>query len=333
MFRASNFLLLLFFSPHLSYSWQAHSTVGFHPRKQALEFSGRSLRVASTDFVPQVNPNVETNAMSLSGVPYESVLSGLDRLYPPQGLHIRNAASRTDGYWKFISQGEEPPMDLTYGEFDFHFFAQLLDRAHYHFFQHDTQRPLSWEGKVFADLGSGTGRLVLGAAALHPGWKVCRGIELLEGIYNVAEENLSKCKRKDSSGDNDSWVLPYPCPVTQTVDSELRMAPIDLKCGSFDDPYEYLGDIDCAFVFSSCFSSELMGKLGRAIGRQFQPGSIIITTDYMLPLENRIDPVVGDASIPSGTYRLELVEKLDGWCWLTGGDSTAYIHRVVKSLS
>lgn len=332
MVRTEKKLLLLFFLPDPSYSWQTSSTVDFHPGKitSRRHFSGKQLGVASTDFVPQANPTVETNALSLSGVSYESVLSGLNELYPPQGLHIRNAASRTDGYWKFISQGEEPPMDLTYGEFDFHFFAQLLDRAHHHYFQYAAQRPTSWDGKVFTDLGSGTGRLVLGAAALHPGWKVCRGIELLEGINNVAAENLSKCKSEASLGDN-SYVLPYSCP--QKVNSALVMAPVDLKCGSFDDPYEYLGDTDCAFVFSSCFSPELMEKLGRAIGRQFQPGSIIITTDYKLPLENRIDPVEGDASIPSGTYRLELVEKLDGWCWLTGGDSTAYIHRVVKSLS
>jgi hypothetical protein len=39
-----------------------------------------------------------------------------------------------------------------------------------------------------------------------------------------------------------------------------------------------------------------------------------------------------DESMPHGEYELELLEKVDGWCWLMGGESTAYIHRVKKSL-
>jgi hypothetical protein len=37
--------------------------------------------------------------------------------------------------------------------------------------------------------------------------------------------------------------------------------------------------------------------------------------------------------MPSGDYRIDLLEKIDGWCWLMGGESTAYIHRVKSSLS
>lgn len=29
---------------------------------------------------------------------------------------------------------------------------------------------------------------------------------------------------------------------------------------------------------------------------------------------------------------MELIESVDGYCFVTGGDSTVYIHRVVKSL-
>ena len=31
-------------------------------------------------------------------------------------------------------------------------------------------------------------------------------------------------------------------------------------------------------------------------------------------------------------YEIQLLEKIDGWCWLLGGKSTAYIHRVQTSL-
>jgi SAM-dependent methyltransferase len=273
---------------------------------------------------PQVNPNLETGKKSLSGIYHESVLSALDQLYPPQGLQMRNAASRTDGYWAFISQGEEPPMDLTYGEFDFHFFAQILDRAHHHYYyqSHEENTPNTWKDKVMLDMGSGTGRLVLGAASLHPDWKECRGIELLQGIHDFAVEKLAEC-----TGDNASRVLPS---VVENS-SPLTMAPVKLTCGSFEDPSISLGDVDCAFAFSSCFSTDLMKRLGQAVGRQCKPGAIIITTDYMIPLENSIPPIEEDDR--TGSYKLELAEKLDGWCWLTGGESTAYIHRVVHGLS
>jgi hypothetical protein len=79
-------------------------------------------------------------------------------------------------------------------------------------------------------------------------------------------------------------------------------------------------------------SEDLMGSLSKSIGRQCKPGALVITTEFMLPLEGTIDPFQEDPRVPSGSYELELVEKVEGWCWLTGGDSTAYIHRVVKSL-
>ena len=36
--------------------------------------------------------------------------------------------------------------------------------------------------------------------------------------------------------------------------------------------------------------------------------------------------------MPHGPYEIQLLEKIDGWCWLMGGESTAYIHRVKTSL-
>ena len=36
--------------------------------------------------------------------------------------------------------------------------------------------------------------------------------------------------------------------------------------------------------------------------------------------------------MPHGHYEIQLLEKISGWCWLLGGESTAYIHRVVTSL-
>ena len=107
-------------------------------------------------------------------------------LYPPQNLEQRNAQSRTNGYWPYINNGQKPPQQLKHGEFDFYFFAQLIDKALGYYdgtsfgsnvdnnnttgiaaSPDTTHTNNTWEGKVFADIGSGTGRLVLAAAALH----------------------------------------------------------------------------------------------------------------------------------------------------------------------
>jgi hypothetical protein len=118
-------------------------------------------------------------------------------LYPPTDLEKRNATSRSDGYLPFINNGQEPPKQYTYGEFDLYFFAELLDRALDYHTVCD-----SWNEKVFTDVGSGSGRLVFAAAALHPGWRLCRGVEVLESIHDVAVlETLEKCRHTlDTSG-------------------------------------------------------------------------------------------------------------------------------------
>mmetsp|Transcript_10601 Transcript_10601/g.21026 ORF Transcript_10601/g.21026 Transcript_10601/m.21026 type:complete len:486 (-) Transcript_10601:999-2456(-) len=321
--------------------------------------------------VPEKNPNVNPNAKSLSGVSLSFVSAGIDALYPPTELAIRNAKSRTDGYWKYLERGEQPPQQYTYGEFDLEFFAELLDVAwgriqkwNEECISRDreickNQKKSAWENKVFCDIGSGTGRLVIAAAALHPHWKLCRGLEILQSIHEVSVEIASRCEvlkeninpDKYQSTSNDpceirerspSHALCIPCQRNDestavdrndTLSASIPLAPLNFTCGSFADPYEYLGDIDCAFVFSSCMGSDLIEELSRAIGRQCKPGTIIITTEFPLFLRGKIDPVDGDDTIPSGEYEIQLLEKIDGWCWVMGGKSAAYIHQVRTSLS
>ena len=117
-----------------------------------------------------------------------------------------------------------------------------------------------------------------------------------------------------------------------TANDDLSLAPIQFSCGSFEDPYEYIGDADVIFVFSTCWTPDLMKSLSECIGRQCKPGTIAITTEFQMPLLGRIDKVEGDDEFPTGEYELEVVEKVDGYCGVTGGTSTAYIHRVVRSL-
>lgn len=154
--------------------------------------------------VPEENPSLAPDARS-SLAPHTSVndvLRGLHALYPPTSLDARNAASRADGYWRYVNENREPPKHLTYGEFDLTFFARLLDEARDLFESDDDESTEGWNGRVFCDVGSGTGRLVLAAAALHPGLKAARGVEVLEGIHNMAEETLEKCRVTDDDDDD-----------------------------------------------------------------------------------------------------------------------------------
>jgi len=157
----------------------------------------------------------------------------------------------------------------------------------------------------------------------------------LNGIHELALENLEKCEKNGSveKSGNASEKIEHVLRFSQNnLVGELPLAPIEFSCGSFEDPYEYIGDADVVFVFSSCMSEEMMGKLSRAFGLKCKPGTIIIITDYELPLEGYIDTVAGNPDLISGDYKHKLLENIDGWCWITGGDSTAYIYQVVESL-
>ena len=103
----------------------------------------------------------------------------------------RNAASRKDGYWPFIAKKEEPPQSLTYGEYPLPFFLELVEKAaRYAGLEED------YSQACMADLGSGTGRLVLWAA-INQRWKSCLGVELLPDLHRVATEQLALARASE----------------------------------------------------------------------------------------------------------------------------------------
>ena len=275
----------------------------------------------------RTNPSVHPDTTSpISGVRYSQVLDGLHRLYPPSELETRNALSRKDGYWPYIREGKEPPNSFTYGEFDFYFFAQLLDRVHEIWkYENGESFMRDWSDKVFVDIGSGTGRLVVAAASLHPSWKACRGIELLPSIHDSAVDIVEQHCRHSTNGNGNT---------EKTLVSEgqaLPMAPVDLVCGSFDDDHVRLGDSDVIFMFSSAVDQSLLTQLSHAIGRECKPGTLVITTDYPLDLEGTVTISSHAGQQQQHAFRLEKVDEIDGWCWCTGGQTTAHIHRVSQS--
>lgn len=253
---------------------------------------------------PIEDPNAKLATKSLAGVSYQDVLQGLDGLYPPTDYSQRNQISREGGYWPFIKGGEEPPRELTYGEFDLPFFAEIIDKAN-SFAAADSIG--SWAGKTFCDIGSGTGRLVISAAALHPDMKLCRGVEYLTEIHEFGEQIVWQCRNGMYVSDDRST---------------LPMAPIELTRGSIGDPYTYIADIDVAFISSSAMTSDVLEMISVAVGTQCKVGTIVVSTDYEIPSEGIVD---------GKSYKLELLEVLDGYCWVVGGTSTAYFYRLVQS--
>lgn len=341
--------------------------------------------------VPENNPTANPETVSgVSGVRYSDVFAGLSKLFPPAELDQRNALSRKDGYWPFINEGKDPPECFTYGEFDFYFFAELMDKAHaYCKESHDDDdesdnRKQGWTDKVFVDIGSGAGRLVMAAATLHPTWKQCRGIELLTSMHESAQNMVAKnCKVEENMEHDDKHFSEIMStmqsaleaddnitaihemlgfentkeePETDSTDEErgenenaegsnkhisyrlpidadrsLPMAPMEFVCGSFADPYVHFGDADLIFMFSSALSDELLTELSQAIGRQCKPGTLVITTDYHLDLDGYVPIVPRDDCFSSGPFKFAILDRVDGWCWCTGGQATAYIHRLDQS--
>lgn len=247
----------------------------------------------------EVNPE----STSLANIRYKTALSTLNQIYPTEAIEERYTKSRSDGYWAYIRNGEEPPLEYTYGEFDFLFFAHLLDRAHIHYLNdngNNSNEEKSWKDKTFLDIGSGSGRLVIGASSLHPNMKLCRGIEILNGIHDIAVEKLED--------------------IHTNKKYNMKLSPISFECASITSPnIRNLKDVDVCFMFSSCMKGALLNEIGSAIGKQLKKGAIVITTDYSLIFEPAQE---------SNKY-FRIMEVIHGYCEVVGGTTTAFVHRVI----
>ena len=89
----------------------------------------------------------------------------------------------------------------------------------------------------------------------------------MPGLHQSALEQLAKCG-SDESGSRT---------LTAADGESIPLSPVELRCGSFADPNENISDADLCFVFSTCFDEETMGMVGKFIGRQCKPGTIVIT--------------------------------------------------------
>jgi len=73
---------------------------------------------------------------------------------------------------------------LTYGEVDFVSIGEIFETI-------NNRYGGIPQGGVFYDLGSGTGKGAIAAAVLHP-FQECKGIEILEGLFDISMEFKQK---------------------------------------------------------------------------------------------------------------------------------------------
>lgn len=73
--------------------------------------TNNSLR--QSNLIPEENPHANPDATSKAGVRYGTVISGLSHLFEPKELDKRNALSRSDGYWPYISDEDGPPQGMV----------------------------------------------------------------------------------------------------------------------------------------------------------------------------------------------------------------------------
>ena len=219
---------------------------------------------------------------------HQSQLVAFEKLFPSSELSMRNAASRKDGYWPFVGRKEEPPLELTYGEFPLPFFSKVMEKARAH-------AALGAGDGVFCDLGSGAGRLVIWAAAIDT-WSEVRGVECLPSLHTAACTKL-----------NEANALPE-------LDLLTPSECIQLREGSWNDPDLFdWGQVDVAFAYSTAFpvnTDGVLAELSAALTPRLREGCIVCTTDYKLD-------AVGFKLLE------EIVDANEG----VGGDSVAYIYR------
>ena len=118
--------------------------------------------------------------------------------------------------------------ELIYGEVVFMYFIPILEYA----------KPKL--GEIFWDLGCGAGKPLITASLAFPELKVCRGIELLEKLADLAEEIAVNTKR-------------------QCEEKQSKCAPIEIIKGDILK-YDWF-DADIVFIAAVCFPEPLLAGI------------------------------------------------------------------------
>ncbi len=187
---------------------------------------------------------------------------------------------------KLLSREERTNKDLlttsslTYGEIDYGSFYKIMKRL-------GPCRDLK-----FYDLGSGTGRAII-ESRLMADFKSIRGIEILNGLHNAAEQIVQDFN-------SDAGDVGYKHNLAYQDAGDMGVVE-----GSILDLDWTDGDI--IFANSTCFSPELIDKIS-SLGEGLRPGAIVITFTKGLT-----------------STAFELLDKTR--LKMSWGPATVYIHR------
>lgn len=174
--------------------------------------------------------------------------------------------------------GSIPDSTLTYGEIDFTSLGEIFETLKQRF------NCLPSNG-VFYDLGSGTGKGVIGAALLNP-FDSCIGIELLESLYNISNTMKSKLDELKPTIELD---------YAHVVD---KIPQIEFICGNiFEVNWT---DASLFLANSTCFSQSMMLQIAEVGVR---PGTVAISLSQRIPGPNWI--------------MLESIKKAMSWGYAT----------------
>jgi hypothetical protein len=150
---------------------------------------------------------------------------------------------------------------ITYGEVDIGDFTRVLQ----------TVGPV--RGETFVDVGSGTGKAVLCAAACHP-LRLVRGIEILPELHAAASEALGVARAEKTAGGG-------------TLRAALADGgtEVELHCGDAfaqGEPWSaWAATADVVFATTTCFTDELHAKFGAAVAEMRVGSRLIVTTQAL----------------------------------------------------
>mmetsp|Transcript_11762 Transcript_11762/g.43832 ORF Transcript_11762/g.43832 Transcript_11762/m.43832 type:complete len:267 (-) Transcript_11762:149-949(-) len=236
----------------------------------------------------------------------------LEALYPPwkapcaTGVTPFAVREGTGRRFQGVSRGENSIAalldgDKTYGEFPFPSFCKGIDLAL------DDRPELD---RTFLDIGSGCGRLVLGAA-LGYSFSRCIGVELSSELHDIAEKTFALAGSPTFFDEIDADEPVDPAQANEAVGRCLLLnEDISSETGT-----ETLQDADIVFCYSTTWEAAgdtLLG-LTEAVAANCKSGARVVTTDKKL----------GDAD-----GRVEVVSSLEVPNREAGGSSILYVHEV-----
>mmetsp|Transcript_127697 Transcript_127697/g.408835 ORF Transcript_127697/g.408835 Transcript_127697/m.408835 type:complete len:298 (-) Transcript_127697:164-1057(-) len=182
---------------------------------------------------------------------------------------IFKEAAAQDMKGKSINERKENALEgkaLTYAEFDFHLMTELFTKIKTNF------GPV-YEKGIFLDLGSGVGKACIAAALQHPFEKVV-GVEILQGLSEVATASLAKYQEAQ---------LPEG-----EVKPELQLIKGDFV-GEFEAHVDsLLPQVTFCLAVASCYGEKEIQALVAA-ARKMPANSFFVTFTQPLPESFVID--------------------------------------------